>query len=140
MPTLSKPIEKYISKHIIEHFLEYDLLHKNQSGFRPNHSCHTALIKLVDQWLENIDKNRYNGVLLVDFAKAFDVIDRNLLIKKLKLYNIHDNQVELIQSFLTNRQQRVYYNNKLSSELSLNYGVPQRSTLGPIVFSIYINH
>ena len=66
---LSKPLEKHINKWILKHLNQNKLLHPNQSGFRENHSCHTALINLVDNWLNNINKNEYCGVLFVDFKK-----------------------------------------------------------------------
>ena len=68
-----------LKKHILAHFNKNIMLHPNQSWFRDNHSCHTALTSLVDQWLSTINKNRFCGVLFVDFAKAFDVIDLSLI-------------------------------------------------------------
>ena len=90
LPVLSKPLEKHINKHLSKHLETYDLLHINQSGFRQNHSCQTALINLVDQWLHNINEDKFSGALFVDFAKAFDIIDHDLLYRKLLLYGVSD--------------------------------------------------
>ena len=78
-----QPFEKHINKHILAHFTKNNLLHPNQSGFRENHSCRTALTSLVDQWLSSINDNKFCGALSVDLAKAFDVIDCDLLLRKL---------------------------------------------------------
>ena len=64
-----------------------------QSGFRPNHSCETALIHMVERWLKALDNGELVRVLLVDFRKAFDLVDHNILLKKLELYKL--NQVTL---------------------------------------------
>ena len=61
---------------------KYKLLHESQSGFRPKHSCQTALIKLIDQWKECIDKGDIVDTLFIDFRKAFDVVDHNILLRK----------------------------------------------------------
>ena len=86
LSVLSKPVEKHINEHM-KHFLTNDLLHKNQSGFRPNQSRHTALTELVDAWLSDINLNKICGALFIDFAKVFDVISHNLLLKKMNLYS-----------------------------------------------------
>ena len=139
LPALSKPLEKHINKHLSKHLETYDLLHINQSGFRQNHSCQTALINLVDQWLHNINEDKFSGALFVDFAKAFDVIDHDLLYRKLLLYGVSDQCHQLITSFLTNRNQVVCIDRSKSIMQEIKYGVPQGSVLGPILFSIYVN-
>ena len=136
---LSKPLEKHIYKCLNFHLNKYDLIHPNQSGFRELHSCHTALTKLIDRWLVNVNKRQVTGVLFVDFAKAFDVINHKLLLKKLATYKLSPNALELISSFLTNRHQKVSLNASLSDFLPNNFGVPQGSVLGPLLFSLYIN-
>ena len=82
---LSKPLDKHLHKHMLKHLNDNKLLHPNQSGFRENHSCQTALTHLVDHWLHNISNNKFNGVLFVDFRKAFDEISHKLLLRKLSM-------------------------------------------------------
>ena len=139
LSVLSKPLEKHMYKCLMSHISKHNLLHPNQSGFRTNHSCHTALINLVDEWLSNINNNKFTGVLFVDFAKAFDVIDHHLLLRKLALYKISDHALSLVESFLTNRYHTVFLGKEQSGFLTQKFGVPQGSVLGPLLFSLYIN-
>ena len=139
LSVLSKPLEHHINKSLLSHLNKYNLIHPNQSGFREYHSCHTALTKLIDRWLSNINRKQFTGVLFVDFAKAFDVINHKLLLKKLAIYKLSSGTLELISSFLSNRLQKVSSNTYISDFLPNNYGVPQGSVLGPLLFSLYIN-
>ena len=72
---------------------KYKLIHESQSGFRPKHSCQTALIKLIDQWNECIDKGDIVGMFFKDFSKAFDVVDHNILLRQLQIYKKNSNSV-----------------------------------------------
>ena len=139
LSVLSKPLEKHMIKHMLSHVNKYDLIHPNQSGFRQNHSCHTALTNLVDQWIMNINKDELTGVVFIDFAKAFDVLDHKLLLRKLELYKFSDALLSFIRSFFTNRSQVVSLNNKHSKFENQKFGVPQGSVVGPLFFSLYIN-
>ena len=139
LSVLSKPLEKHIDKHLLSYLKTNELIHPNQSGFREHHSCHTALTTLVDTFYKNIHKNEFTGVLFVDFAKAFDVIDHDLLSKKLTLYGLSSDTLHLNSSFLSNREQLVCINTIKSDFLTVKYGIPQVSVLGPLLFSLYIN-
>ena len=75
-------------------------IHENQSRFTDNHSFHTALIQLVDKFLTNINNTEFTGVLFVDFAKAFDVINHSHLLKNLAVYQLSTESLERIASFL----------------------------------------
>ena len=76
----------------------------------------------------------------MDFAKAFDVIDHDLLLRKLAVYVLSRGTLTLPASFLTDRKQTVHVNVSASDVRSLKYGVPQGSVLGPLLFSICINN
>lgn len=138
---LSKPLEKHMNKHLLLHLDKNNLIHEDQSGFRANHSCHTALIQLIEKCLHNINNNEITGILFLDFAKAFDVIKHSLLLEKLEHYKLTPTFLELICSFLTDRQQQVHVSGlaQPSDFLSVKFGVPQGSVLGPLLFSLYIN-
>ena len=131
---ISKPLEKPIKKHSSPQLSNNDLIYENRSGFRDNHSCHTALIHLVDKFLTNINNNTLTGVTFVDFAKAFDVINHSLLFKKLALYQLSAESLELISPFLCDRQQFVEIHSSRSDFLPIKYGVPRDP--GPMLFSI----
>ena len=126
----SKPFEKHINKHILARFNRNNLLHLNQSGFREDHSCHTALTSLVDQWVSNInDKKKIVVLFFWTLLKTFAVINHDLAVYGLSLP----------ASFLTDRKQTVHVNASTSNVQFLRYGVPQGSVLGPLLFSIYIS-
>ena len=139
---LSKPLEKNTQKHISCYLNNNDLIHENQSGFRDDHSCPSALIQLVVEFFFiNVNNNGFTGFLFVDFTKAFDVINHCFLLQKASaFYEIQTESLELISSFLCDRQQLVEINSSRSEFLPVKYAVPQGSLLGSILFSLYINN
>ena len=139
LPVLSKIIEKHVHDSLMEFLNTFELLHKTQSGFRPKHSCETALTYMIDSWLKAINDDEIVGVVMVDFKKAFDLVDHNLLIDKLKRYRLSDMTIKWFSSYLIDRKQKVSISNKLSTEERVLNGVPQGSILGPLMFLLFIN-
>lgn len=83
LPKPSKLLEKHISNDLCDLLEENTLRHRFQSGSRKFHSTETNLIRLVDQLLFDLDRNRASGLVFIDFKKAFDLIDHGLLLDKL---------------------------------------------------------
>ena len=107
LPVLSKVLEKHVSDSLTSYLNENNLLHQTQSGFRSQHSCETALTHMVDSWLNAIDNGLLIGVVLADFKKAFDLVDHEILLDKLKLYGIRNETLSWFNSYLMQRQQQV---------------------------------
>ncbi|CAB4025078.1 Hypothetical predicted protein [Paramuricea clavata] len=136
---LSKPLERHVSLSFCEHLRSHDLLYLNQSGFRSHHSCETALINITDKWLKAMDDGELIGAVFMDFSKAFDLVNHDVLLRKLAKYHISQQALQWFTSYLDGRSQQCSVLGSLSSSLMLERGVPQGSILGPILFSIYIN-
>ena len=112
LPLLSKPIERYIHKQLLNVLTEHNLLCQSQSGFRPQHSCHTALAKLCNNWLSAINNSEVVGAVFVDLKKAFDLVNHNILLKKLSLYTANSPFVSLFKSYLELRLRSIYINDE----------------------------
>ena len=94
LSTVSKIFEKHVNKHLMAYLNKYKLLHDNQSGFKPKHSCQTALVKLINDWMKCIDKGDLVGALFIDFRKAFDLVDHAILLNKLALYKLNPSAIQ----------------------------------------------
>ena len=138
LPMLSKIIERHVHDSLYLFLNENKLIYTRQSGFRRCHSTETALIKIIDELLFNLDNN-VSGMVLIDYRKAFDMVDHDLLITKLKAYGIINQELKWCHSYLSNRKQTVRLGRKMSSEVFMKQGVPQGSILGPLFFIIFIN-
>ena len=139
LPTLSKIIEKWIHIKFTIYLNDYKLLHTKQSGFRVGHSTESALILMIDSWLKAINERNVVGAVMVDFRKAFDLVDHDILLKKLKLYKCDESSYSWFHSYLLGRTQQVSIRKSLSESEMVSCGVPQGSILGPLFFLFFIN-
>ena len=115
------------------------ILYENQFGFRKQHSTNHAINYSVTHIKKlTREKNHVLGIF-IDLSKAFDTISHEKLLCKLYKYGIRGNTHALIGSYLSNRKQYVSVLGENSDELSVLFGVPQGSVLGPLLFIIYIN-
>ena len=138
---LSKVIENVVSLQLNTHLDENDIQIPHQSGYKSNHSCETLLLNLVDNILKTMDDMKCTIFLLIDLSSAFDTVDhdRELSI----LFNeigLRDVTLDWFQSYLLGRRQAVNINGNISEFSNTEYGVPQGSVLGPILFNIYVRN
>ena len=139
LPFLSKVLEKIVMKQLLHHLKINDLDELFQSAYKSYHSTETAILKVCNDILNEIDEKKVCLLTLLDLSAAFDTIDHNILIERLnKTFGITGIALRWFESYITNRTQSVKIRNECSdSHVVLTTGVPQGSVLGPIIFTLY---
>lgn len=137
--SIAKIFEKLIYNQLSNYLNKNNILSPSQSGFRSNHSTTTALLKLTNDIFSSSGNNNLTGAIFIDLSKAFDLVDHYLLLDKLFSIGLSRNALLWFNSYLHNRKHCVALQG-YKSDLSIQErGVPQGSTLGPLLFSIFIN-
>ena len=134
-----KLLEHIVCRHILCHLEEFSILSALQHGFRKGLSCVTQLLLTLHDITSIHDRKLQVDMAILDFSKAFDTVPHQRLLSKLDHYGIRDNTLNWINSFLTQRTQRVTIEGTTSESVHVKSGVPQGTVLGPLLFLCFIN-
>ena len=139
LPIFGKIFEKILYSRIYSFAISQNILNENQFGFRQSHSTCHAVNYSVSLIQEALRENNHVLGIFIDLSKAFDTIDHRTLLAKLNRYGIRGTAGSLIESYLSKRTHYTELLKEKSDELVIQFGVPQGSVLGPLLFLLYIN-
>lgn len=138
--SVAKVFEMALKDRILKFLDKYNILSEQQFGFREGKSTENAITLLTKKIYKALDNSKPSLCLFLDLAKAFDTISHTLLLTSLEEVGIRGTALTLICSYLTNRKQCVEIDGTRSGFLKIEYGVPQGTILGPILFILYLNN
>ena len=139
LPFLSRVFEKLVFSQLYEYLDKNKLIHYKQSGFRSLHSAFTCLLKSTDDCYANMGKGRFTATVFIDFKKAFDTVNHDILLQKIEKYGVIGHEHIWFFSYMKNRRQLYRVNGVAPNIGEINCWVPQGSCLGSLLFLIYIN-
>ena len=139
LPIFSKIFERITYENFAEYLENNKLIVSTQFGFRKRYNTELAVTVFTDSIRKSIDHGKLTGAVFIDLRKAFDTVEHSILLRKLPYYGIHNAELNWIKSYLKERKQFVQYDGESSEVLEVEYGVPQGSILGPLLFLLHIN-
>ena len=134
-----KLLEKIIHSQLYFYLEENNLLSEKQFGFRKGLSTGLAIFDVLKKLFENWNEKKYSGCIFVDFSRAFDSIDHDILLQKLEMYGLDQNVQKFMKNYMSCRKQHTVVNGFCSPQERITYGTAQGSILGPLIFILYVN-
>ena len=135
----AKAFERLVYEQLNSFLVKKKIISNYQFGFRKGYSTEQAILEITENFKSAIDNGEITCGLFLDLSKAFDTVNHQILIDKLCKYGIRGTPLAWFTDYLSNRQQYVKIGNTESDLLTLTCGIPQGSTLGPLLFILYIN-
>ena len=135
----SKIIERVTYNRMIDFIEKNNILSETQFGFRKGFSTEAAIIQFIDEIHKGLNDRQYTAAVFMDLSKAFDVLDHEILKLKLEHYGFRGIFLDFILNFVKERKYFVSVNGLKSNTKTVTNGVPQGSTLGPLLFLLYVN-
>ena len=135
---MSKILEKLIKVRVFSFIEECNLLYNRQFGFRSGCSTSDAVLQFVNDCATSFDRKQFTIAVFLDFSKAFDTVNKDIMIRKLDRLGFKDNFNNLLNSYLSNRRMYVDINGHHSFTKTTNIGLPQGSVSSPWLFSLYL--
>ena len=132
LSAISKIIENSLEIQLVKYFDK--IFNPFLAAFTSKFGCQSTLLRVIDNWKKAIDKNEYLAAILMDLSEAFDCPPHDLLLMKAKAYGLSQSALEMLKSYLTNRQQCVKIGQDTSELLDIVKGSPQGSIFDPILF------
>ena len=136
---MSKILEKIVYKRLYEYLMDNNLLTQHNSGFKKNDSTINQLLKIIHQIYQDVNDGNDTCLVFLDVSKAFDKVWHEGLLFKIKQMGITGSLLDWLQSYISERHQKVVLNGMESNMCYLESGVPQGSILGPLLFLIFVN-
>ena len=115
-----------------------NLLHENQFVFQINNSTEHAILQFTRNIAQNFDNGKFTLGIFIDLSNAFDIVNHQILLKKLKHYGVNEKTLTWLRSYLSQRKQYIENSNDIKYLLEIDHGVPQGSIVGPLLFLIYV--
>ena len=138
LSVVSKLLERLVARQLLDYLNKTGLLPQLQSAYRVGHSTETAVLKVLSDILLAIDSGDLSALVLLDLSAAFDTVDHDILIRRLKTsYGLSGMVLQWFQTYLVGRSQCVRTGLSASLLTLIVCGVPQGSVLGPILFLLY---
>ena len=135
---VSKITERAVFDQVYSHMTDDELFPVRQSAYRKGYSTETALLRVVNDILSNMNKQHVSILVLLDLSAAFDTVDHAIPLRRLETsFGIMDAALARFSSYLSGRSLRVSVNGERSDCYLLQFGVPQGSCLGPLLFSAF---
>jgi len=137
--TIGKLLEKYFAGKLVDYCTKYKIINENQFAYQPGKSAESLLTKFGNYVNNELNEGNVVGCIFVDFSRAFDTINHNILSERLNAIGVRGDAFSFIKKYLSDRSLVVKYGEAVSNLKPVGRGVPQGSTLGPLLYTLYVN-
>ena len=128
-----------MNNRLYKFLVENNILYQKQFGFQNLHSTDHAILQLMNQLTDAFSQEKYNLGIFIDLSNAFDTVNHNILLEKLKAYGIQSENPKWFRSYLSNRKQFISYDDSKIEMKIVKCVVLQGPILGPLFFLIFVN-